>query len=97
MQVKVHPYHINDSEFADALVDSFLEIFPRSRTPRQSAKTLESHSLKMDTMSLINYTGAQTIWRAPMEFPDAKPGSVLFCCSQLPYTPCVKSIYLHGQ
>ncbi|XP_042457810.1 toMV susceptible protein tm-1(GCR26)-like [Zingiber officinale] len=77
-QVKVYPYHINDSEFADALVDSFLEIFPRSRTPRQSAKKLDSHSLKMDTMNLMNYTGAQTIWRAPMEFPDAKPGSVLF-------------------
>ncbi|CAL9137511.1 unnamed protein product [Musa acuminata var. zebrina] len=73
-QVLVFPNHINDPEFAEALVDSFLEIFKfsRSGTPQQTVRTPESQSLVNDILK-GNYSDGTAIWRAPIDFPDAKP------------------------
>ncbi|WOL03860.1 hypothetical protein Cni_G12580 [Canna indica] len=74
-QVRVYPNHINDPEFADALVDSFLEIaeFSKSTSPRQSVKITESQSFKKEAFSFKGkYSDDRVIWQTP-EFPDAKP------------------------
>ncbi|XP_064995948.1 toMV susceptible protein tm-1(GCR26)-like isoform X1 [Musa acuminata AAA Group] len=73
-QVMIFPNHINDPEFAEALVDSFLEIFKfsRSGTPQQTVRTPESQSLVNDILK-GNYSDGTAIWRAPIDFPDAKP------------------------
>ncbi|GLT44660.1 hypothetical protein SLA2020_185450 [Shorea laevis] len=53
-QVKSYPYHINDREFTDALVDSFLEISLKKHTessPPQSASSDSSQDLQKDCAS----------------------------------------------
>lgn len=79
----IFPNHINDPEFAEALVDSFLEIFKfsRSGTPQQTVRTPESQSLVNDILK-GNYSDGTAIWRAPIDFPDAKPGFALFLSNQ---------------
>ncbi|CAL9201494.1 unnamed protein product [Musa hybrid cultivar] len=73
-QVLIFPNHINDPEFAEALVDSFLEIFKfsRSGTPQQTVRTPENQSLVNDILK-GNYSDGTAIWWAPIDFPDAKP------------------------
>lgn len=71
------PYHINDPEFAIALVDAFLSMDIKSSDtiihksnmvlPKQDANTKESCSGQRTSDSSI-------IWRPPMDFPDARPG-----------------------
>ncbi|URD89689.1 Uncharacterized protein family (UPF0261) [Musa troglodytarum] len=76
-QVMTFPNHINDPEFAEALVDSFLEIFKfsRSGTPQQTVRTPEIQSLVHDILK-GNYSDGTAIWRAPIDFPDAKPATL---------------------
>lgn len=72
-QVKVYPYHINDLEFANAMVDAFLEINEKTRTdstrrPVASPKSVEhfheDHISNASSLGTIVYT--------PSEFPDAR-------------------------
>lgn len=75
-EVKMFPYHINDPEFAIALVDAFLSMDIKSSDtiihknnmvlPKQDANTKESCSGQRTSDSSI-------IWRPPMDFPDARP------------------------
>ncbi|XP_020238263.1 uncharacterized protein LOC109817435 isoform X2 [Cajanus cajan] len=74
-QVKVYPYHINDLEFANAMVDAFLEINEKTRTdstrrPVASPKSVEhfheDHISNASSLGTIVYT--------PSEFPDARIG-----------------------
>lgn len=44
MQVKVYQYHINDTEFAKALVDSFLEIHKKPNISIQKTKCYRARS-----------------------------------------------------
>ncbi|KAL6222372.1 hypothetical protein ACLB2K_005764 [Fragaria x ananassa] len=69
-QVKVYPHHINDPEFATALVDSFLEISKKSHlqsTPELSQQVHES------SVAQINFSSYETNPRSLSDFPGAKP------------------------
>ncbi|KAG9131071.1 hypothetical protein Leryth_006817 [Lithospermum erythrorhizon] len=63
-EVKVFPYHINDSEFANALVDSFLEIVKKSATL--------THQVDNSSSVTSSSTGEKLLY-APNNFPNAKP------------------------
>ncbi|VAI85742.1 unnamed protein product [Triticum turgidum subsp. durum] len=75
-QVKLLPYHINDPEFANALVDAFLSMDIKA----SSAITQKNNMVlpKQDTNEKESSSGQKTsdssiIWRPPMDFPDARP------------------------
>lgn len=57
-QVRRFPYHINDVEFADALANAFLEIFPSNLLPANDKTSETSNSQHLETStsksSLIN-------------------------------------------
>jgi uncharacterized protein (UPF0261 family)/predicted TIM-barrel enzyme len=64
--VKVMPYHINDLKFANALVDSFLEISKTSEAARGSQSNSEpKKDIKMAALETVSYSLS--------DFPDAKP------------------------
>ncbi|CAM0912149.1 unnamed protein product [Alopecurus aequalis] len=75
-QVELLPYHINDPEFANALVDAFLtmDLKASSNTtqgnnvvlPKQDANKKESCAGERTSDSSI-------IWRTPVDYPDARP------------------------
>ncbi|KAI7737302.1 hypothetical protein M8C21_031400 [Ambrosia artemisiifolia] len=66
-KVKVYQYHINDTEFAKALVDSFLEIHKRPNTSSQKQRVTEP-----DATSIPSKT-YRTIPYNLTNFPNAKP------------------------
>lgn len=73
----MYPYHINDPEFANALVDSFLEIIKKHSTvadPHKIAAFSPKQDLHEDSISNQNLLGKETIHYSPSEFPDARPG-----------------------
>ncbi|GKU99209.1 hypothetical protein SLEP1_g12087 [Rubroshorea leprosula] len=75
-QVKSYPYHLNDPEFADALVDSFLKISMKNHTessPSQNASTDSSLDLQKDYASNIKSVTCESITFSPRDFPDARP------------------------
>ena len=74
--MKIIPYHINDPNFADALVDSFLEMnISRTAHPRESPALEQNYCLNIDASNSEGKDSEdRTIWRAPVDFPDAKPG-----------------------
>lgn len=78
MQVKVYPYHINDPEFANTLVDAFLEINGKNTDyathPQVAIPESVEHS-HSDYTSTASSPG--TILYTPNDFPDARPGSSL--------------------
>ena len=72
----MYPYHINDLEFANALVDAFLEIdektsknstHPPEASPESVVHFHEDYISDASSFGTIVYT--------PSEFPDARPGS----------------------
>ncbi|XP_025687172.2 toMV susceptible protein tm-1(GCR26) [Arachis hypogaea] len=74
-QVKVYPRHINDLEFANALVDAFLEINESSTkdsTHKQVASPESIDRFRKDD-DASNASSFRNIGYAPSEFPDAKP------------------------
>lgn len=77
-QVKICPYHINDPEFANALVDSFLEICGSGKSyimhrgisePNQDMEERQENN----PPSKISSMGNRTICYSLTDFPDAKP------------------------
>ncbi|KAL5557342.1 hypothetical protein UlMin_039578 [Ulmus minor] len=75
-QVKVYPHHINDPDFANALVDSFLEISMKSSMDSQALQDTDSESKQVSDKSYSsekNITSSNAIVRSPNDFPDAKP------------------------
>ncbi|XP_027346724.1 uncharacterized protein LOC113858330 isoform X2 [Abrus precatorius] len=73
-QVKMYPYHINDLEFANALVDAFLEINEKTSkdsTHRQITSPESAEHFHEDNVS--NASSFGTIVYTPSEFPDARP------------------------
>ncbi|OEL19846.1 Uncharacterized protein y4oV, partial [Dichanthelium oligosanthes] len=68
-EVKLLPYHINDPEFANALVDAFLGMDVKACStaqPQQDGNIKKSCSGQKILDSSI-------IWRPPVDFPNAKP------------------------
>eukprot|EP01018_Ginkgo_biloba_P008457 Gb_05923 [translate_table: standard] len=78
-QVRRLPYHINDPEFADALVDAFLEIVSKESEMTQSRLSQDELSKtdklldKKETKSYQNSSYDKIVRHPPFEFPDAKP------------------------
>lgn len=75
--MNVYPYHVNDPEFADALVDAFLEISEKNVTDSSSLNGVcceprEGHH--EDSVSDVSTSIHGTIWYSPRNFPDATPG-----------------------
>lgn len=78
LQVKVYPYHINDLEFANALVDALLEINEETTKDSHHPRVASSESVEHYHEDYVsNASSFGTIVYAPSEFPDAKPGSHL--------------------
>ncbi|KAL6220602.1 hypothetical protein ACLB2K_008358 [Fragaria x ananassa] len=74
-QVKVYPHHINDPEFANALVDSFLEISKKShlQSTLQVASPEPSQQVHESSVAQINFSSYETNPRSLSDFPGAKP------------------------
>ncbi|XP_061360959.1 toMV susceptible protein tm-1(GCR26) [Gastrolobium bilobum] len=73
-QVKVYPHHINDLQFANALVDAFLEI--NEKTSKDSTHERVASLEPVEHIHEGYISGASsfgTIVYAPSEFPDARP------------------------
>ncbi|EER89618.1 hypothetical protein BDA96_10G148100 [Sorghum bicolor] len=69
-EVKLLPYHINDPEFADALVDAFLSMDVKASS---SAQPKQGLNIKRSCSSGQKISDSSVIWRPPVDFPDAKP------------------------
>nr|DAD40786.1 TPA_asm: hypothetical protein HUJ06_015109 [Nelumbo nucifera] len=75
-QVKTYPYHINDPEFANLLVDSFLEISAKNSKddcPQQNASVQPHQDLHEDYISKGDLSVSRAICYSPADFPDARP------------------------
>jgi hypothetical protein len=75
----VYPCHINDYDFANALVDSFLEISAKNSKDSSSPQVTSpgtNQDLHEDTASKINSSRFGAALYSPSDFPDANPG----CC-----------------
>ncbi|KAL6629980.1 hypothetical protein ACP70R_029745 [Stipagrostis hirtigluma subsp. patula] len=73
-EVKLLPYHINDPEFANALVDAFLSMDVKA----SSSVTQKNTTVRQDENSKGSCSGQRTsdisiVWRPPVDFPDARP------------------------
>lgn len=74
----MYPHHINDLEFANALVDAFLEISENTNKDSTRTRVAIPESIEhfhMDYAS--NASSLGTIVYVPSEFPDARPGTRL--------------------
>jgi len=74
----VYPHHINDLEFANALVDAFLEINEKTSKDSTSQQVANPESVEQfyeDYVSNVPRFG--TIVYPPSEFPEARTGSHL--------------------
>ncbi|XVE87339.1 hypothetical protein DITRI_Ditri18aG0109800 [Diplodiscus trichospermus] len=75
-QVKIYPYHINDPEFANALVDSFMEICSNNPT-EYSLPQVTSNERSQDLQKAHDYnmnsSSSGIVTYSPSNFPDAKP------------------------
>ncbi|KAL5173242.1 hypothetical protein HKD37_16G045834 [Glycine soja] len=75
-QVKPYPHHINDLEFANALVDAFLDINEKTSkdsTQQQVANPESVEQFHEDNVS--NASSIATIVYTPSEFPEARRGA----------------------
>ncbi|CAI9282528.1 unnamed protein product [Lactuca saligna] len=72
-KVKVYQYHINDTEFAKALVDSFLEIHKKPNVSTQKQKVIEHDQQPLQEFPKIPSTSYETISYNLTDFPNAKP------------------------
>ena len=71
----MYPFHINDPEFADALVDTFLEISlgnPKDSTHLQNP--VSEPNLELQDVSNLNSSSHETIYYSLSNYPDARPG-----------------------
>ena len=76
MQVNVYPYHINDPEFAEVLVNSFLEITSKNTDSCGPKMVLAetSQDLKKTSFSESNLSAGRNIGYSPSDFPEKRPG-----------------------
>ncbi|KAF8406464.1 hypothetical protein HHK36_008551 [Tetracentron sinense] len=75
-KVKTYPYHVNDPEFANALVDQFLAISlkdSKDASAQQNAFPEPNQDLHEDYISKRNIPDCGTICYNPSDFPDARP------------------------
>nr|ABB45848.1 hypothetical protein [Eutrema halophilum] len=78
-QVNIYSHHINDPEFAEALVASFLEICPKTYAqskPSETASTKPSTGEPKDGHVSKMRSRPERIPYSPKDFPNAKPDTV---------------------
>lgn len=73
----MYPYHINDPEFANALVDSFLDISMKNSKDASPQHSEPNQDLHVD-FSKNKSSGYEIISYSPSDFPDARPGCILY-------------------
>ncbi|KAK4791192.1 hypothetical protein SAY86_031605 [Trapa natans] len=74
-KIKVLPYHINDSEFANSIVDSFLEIFKKDIkgiTPQED-RSGSNHDIIESSVTCTVSSSNWSSFYSPNDFPDARP------------------------
>ncbi|XP_019424012.1 PREDICTED: uncharacterized protein LOC109333149 [Lupinus angustifolius] len=72
-KVKVYPHHINDIEFANVLVDAFLEINEKTTKDSPHPQVASSESVEHYHEDCVsNASSIATIAYTPSEFPDAR-------------------------
>uniref|UniRef100_A0ACD5ZS10 Uncharacterized protein n=1 Tax=Avena sativa TaxID=4498 RepID=A0ACD5ZS10_AVESA len=75
-QVKLLPYHINDPEFANALVDAFLSMDIKASsdiTQKNNLVLPKEDANKGESCSGERTSDSSIIWRPPVDYPDARP------------------------
>ncbi|XP_023518144.1 uncharacterized protein LOC111781690 [Cucurbita pepo subsp. pepo] len=74
-KVNVYPYHINDPEFAEVLVNSFLEITSKNTDSCGPKMVLAetSQDLKKTSFSESNLSAGRNIGYSPSDFPEKRP------------------------
>ncbi|KAH9319523.1 hypothetical protein KI387_021292, partial [Taxus chinensis] len=78
-QVRRFPYHMNDPEFATALMDAFMEICTKkpemmeSCLPQNKLQNRDEHLGKREIKYHLKSSDDRIIHKQPLEFPDAKP------------------------
>jgi hypothetical protein len=71
------PYHINDPEFANVLVDAFLSMDVKASntiSPENSMVQTNQDVNTKEYCSTQRTSDSSIIWRSPVDFPDARPG-----------------------
>ncbi|TVU11241.1 hypothetical protein EJB05_44814 [Eragrostis curvula] len=74
-EVKLLPYHINDPEFANALVDAFLSMnlmTSSSVTQKNNTPQPKKDDKSKESSSVQRISDSSSIWRSPTDFPDAR-------------------------
>ncbi|XVF62095.1 hypothetical protein PTKIN_Ptkin08bG0189900 [Pterospermum kingtungense] len=75
-KVKMYPCHINDPEFANALVDSFMEICSKNPTDSslpQVASRESGQDLQKNCDYSVNSSSSGILTYSSSDFPDARP------------------------
>ncbi|XP_006656969.1 toMV susceptible protein tm-1(GCR26) [Oryza brachyantha] len=75
-EVKMLPYHINDPEFANVLVDSFLSMDVKASNAMGPEKNTVQHNQDANTKEYYSRqrtSDSSVIGRSPVDFPDARP------------------------
>lgn len=72
-QVNVYPYHINDPEFVNTLVDSFLEVSIKNSKDASPQYCEATQDLHENFASEQKSSGYEIISYSPSDFPDARP------------------------
>lgn len=73
----MYPFHINDREFAEVLVNSFLEITSIDTKDSCGLKIVlaePSQNLRKNSISESNLSADRNIMYSPSDFPEARPG-----------------------
>lgn len=76
-QVNVYPYHITDPEFANTLVDSFLEVSIKNSKDASPQYCEATQDLHENFASEQKSSGYEIISYSPSDFPDARPETLL--------------------
>ncbi|XP_030466079.2 toMV susceptible protein tm-1(GCR26) [Syzygium oleosum] len=74
-KIKVYPYHINDVEFANAIVDSFLEINKKNgkEFSPQISVAVSIEDSNVGAVPTMGYSSFKATIYSPSDFPDAHP------------------------
>lgn len=73
----MYPHHINDPDFANALVDSFLEI--------STKESMAMSPLQDDVPEFTKDVYNGSIVRSPSDLPAAKPGCFFYALIYMLY------------
>lgn len=87
IQVKILPYHINDPEFANELVDSFLKICKcvKGQNHHQTVSKPDEDLKTVNSGAGVSPQNSVNISYSLNDFPNAKPGCYFFLSYRYDY------------